>query len=131
MEAEVSKADTIRIRSEASRREAYNKHWRKDDVVQEQGSRHLHRNEIDLCSCRFFDLDTQDNVTFFVDVNGNGILHEEVNFLETVLAEEDKWCRVGERYYRRTVDPIYIDRNKPWWRRALEQHLNWIALTAD
>lgn len=128
MGAEVSEADTTRIRSEASRREAYNKHWRKDDMVQEQGSRQLHRNEIDLCSCRFFNLDTQNNVTFFVDANGNGILLGEINFLETMLAEEDEWCRVGERYYRRTLDLIYTDRNKPWWRRALEQHPNWTAL---
>lgn len=129
MEAEVLKADAIRIRHEASRREAYNKHWRKDDMVQEQGRRHLHRNEIDLDSCCFFNLDTQDNVTFVIGVDGNGILLEEVSFQETVLAMEDEWCRVGERYYRKTLDPIYADRTKSWWHRAVQQHLNWTAMT--
>lgn len=123
-------ADMTRARNDASRREASNKHNRMVELVQEQGSRHLHQNEINLYSCRFFDIDSQDNVTFFIDPNGNKFTLEEVNFLDTKGARDDDWCRIGERFYRRTVDLAYRERGRQWLRETNEQQLQraeWVA----
>jgi len=117
--------DPICARNTASRREALAKHFRKDDMLQEQGSRHLHQHEISLHSCRLFDIDSQGNVMFLVDMSGNRIELEEIDIRDTALAKDDEWCRLGERYYRKTLDASYREQHRRWWRSADEQGLRW------
>lgn len=116
----VMDADPTRARNTASRREALAKHLRKDEMLREQGSLRLHQNEISLHSCLLFDIDSQENVTFFIDANRNMVVLEEVDVRDTSSAKDDEWCRVGDRYYRRMLNPSYRERHRQWWGRADE-----------
>ena len=106
--------DPIRARNTASCREAPDKHFLRDEMLQGQGSRHLQQHEISYQSCRLFDIDSQDNVTFLIDVSGNRVELENIDVRGMALAKDNECCRVGEQYHWKALDASYRDRHRPW-----------------